>query len=143
IANVLLNESKKKKSTRPAAVGSDADMDTEEEGYTAQDFNDNESDNESITNHTADASEEDDVSEEFNASPSSNSMNADEDVAVNKDNKFLTPLHIRNHLRLLFEKEQAICSLLYGVNGPMFGSLSKKYLNKPSNPSVKADIFFL
>ncbi|KAF9193699.1 hypothetical protein BGZ51_002363 [Haplosporangium sp. Z 767] len=60
----------------------------------------------------------------------------DEDaMELKDDNKYLTPLHIRNTLRRLFEVEQEMCALLYGANGP---KMQKKY-----SKVVKADIFFL
>ncbi|KAG0308698.1 hypothetical protein BGZ98_007169 [Dissophora globulifera] len=60
----------------------------------------------------------------------------DEDAMELKDNnKYLTPLHIRNTLRRLFDVEQQMCALLYGANGPK--------MHKKSSTTVKADIFFL
>ncbi|KAI1321572.1 hypothetical protein EDD11_003052 [Mortierella claussenii] len=60
----------------------------------------------------------------------------DEDAMELKDNnKYLTPLHIRNLLQRLFDVEQQMCSLLYGANGPQ---MHKKY-----SKTVRADIFFL
>ncbi|KAF8983264.1 hypothetical protein BGZ46_010562 [Entomortierella lignicola] len=60
----------------------------------------------------------------------------DEDAMELKDNnKYLTPLHIRNTLRRLFAAEQEMCRLLYGSNGPQ---MQKKY-----SKVVQADIFFL
>ncbi|KAF9582603.1 hypothetical protein BGW38_010985 [Lunasporangiospora selenospora] len=60
----------------------------------------------------------------------------DEDAMELKDNnKYLTPIHIRNILRRVFDIEQRICSLLYGANGP-----------RMQNAGIKkaiADIFFL
>ncbi|KAF9919290.1 hypothetical protein BX616_009322 [Lobosporangium transversale] len=60
----------------------------------------------------------------------------DEDAMELKDNnKYLTPLHIRNLLQRLFVIEQDMCALLYGSNGPQ---MQKKYTK-----IVSADIFFL
>ncbi|KAF9387865.1 hypothetical protein CPB97_001922 [Podila verticillata] len=60
----------------------------------------------------------------------------DEDAMELKDNnKYLTPHHIRNILRRLFDTEQMMCHLLYGANGPQMQSSTKK--------AATADIFFL
>ncbi|KAG0223526.1 hypothetical protein BGW41_005462 [Actinomortierella wolfii] len=60
----------------------------------------------------------------------------DEDAMELKDNnKYLTPLHILNTLRRVFTKEQRLCFLLYGSNGPQMARKASK--------TVKADIFFL
>ncbi|KAG0254618.1 hypothetical protein DFQ27_006746 [Actinomortierella ambigua] len=60
----------------------------------------------------------------------------DEDAMELKDNnKYLTPLHILNTLRRLFTKEQGLCFLLYGSNGPQLARKAPK--------TAKADIFFL
>ncbi|KAI7821035.1 hypothetical protein BC939DRAFT_504581 [Gamsiella multidivaricata] len=60
----------------------------------------------------------------------------DEDAMELKDNnKYLTPLHIRNTLRRLFDIEQQMCALLYGANGPR--------MQKKHSKAVVADIFFL
>ncbi|KAG0242760.1 hypothetical protein BGX31_011589 [Mortierella sp. GBA43] len=60
----------------------------------------------------------------------------DEDAMELKDNnKYLTPLHLRKLLERLFEKEQKLCALLYGANGPKMA--------KAIGKTVSAHIFFL
>ncbi|KAF9364256.1 hypothetical protein BGX34_002079 [Mortierella sp. NVP85] len=60
----------------------------------------------------------------------------DEDAMELKDNnKYLTPLHICKLLERLFEKEQQMCALLYGANGPK--------MQKSRGTAVSANIFFL
>lgn len=66
-----------------------------------------------------------------------NINNSDDEDAMElkDDNKYLTPLHIRKLLERLFEKEQQLCALLYGSNGPK--------MQKTSEATVSAHIFFL
>ncbi|KAF9955063.1 hypothetical protein BGZ65_003616, partial [Modicella reniformis] len=59
----------------------------------------------------------------------------DEDVMELKDNNnYRTPFHIHNLLKGLFEKEQLMCSLLYGANGPK--------MQKTYSRIASANIFF-
>jgi DNA-directed RNA polymerase I subunit RPA1 len=60
--------------------------------------------------------------------------------------RMMTPEEARHHLRLLFQNEQEICSLIYGSHGPLptahMEEMSSKD-RKAGKGHVKADTFFL
>ncbi|RUS34142.1 DNA-directed RNA polymerase I complex large subunit Nuc1 [Jimgerdemannia flammicorona] len=103
------------------------DDEAEEDGYNARDVenaNNGEDDREEnmmVTNHAEETSEEEGNGEEENAKRKTNGSGAgevDEKRSIGTRQTYMTPIHVRDHIRLLFEREQRITSLIYGARGP-------------------------